>query len=356
MPEGFMRLLTMVHISDLHLGRMGKAGFDARAPRLWAKWKHFDGLLGHSYLSLVRLEQLFHRLREEENAVLVVTGDLTTVGNADEYATARDYLGSVLKPPKGNFLGLKNSKWKELSIPGNHDHWPGAPVIIGPINADLSKTFGTLPQQAIMNLANGIQLRFLRIDSDADVSPYGASRVLARGSFKSQLQSLAASLPLPGPREIRVLLLHHSYSATGTILAINSSSKAALHDFILEHDISALLCGHVHQPPLVKVRKVTHLMQTAHFLDGRCGTTSQRSTPPYDWTTIIGERPSDDNHWPNSLLVHRLNDDGSNVSWETEIYLERSDGFQPAGQVLPVPVPKTQLTLLPRDKRAAATP
>jgi hypothetical protein len=44
------------------------------------------------------------------------------------------------------------------------------------------------------------------------------------------------------------------------------------------------------------------------------------------------------------------------VSWETEIYLERSDGFQPAGQVLPVPVPRTQLTLLPRDKRAAATP
>ena len=83
-----MRLLTMVHISDLHLGRIGKSGFDAGAPKLWAKWKHFDGLLGHSYLSLVRLEQLFSKLRAEENSVMVITGDLTTVGNSDEFATA----------------------------------------------------------------------------------------------------------------------------------------------------------------------------------------------------------------------------------------------------------------------------
>ena len=350
-----MRLLTMVHISDLHLGRIGKGGFDARAPRLWAKWKYFDGLLGHSYLSLVRLEQFFSQMREEENALLVITGDLTTVGNSDEYDTARKYLGSVLKPPKGNYLGLKYGQWKDLCIPGNHDHWPGAPVIIGPINGDLAKTFGTLPQQAIINLPGGFQLRFLRIDSDADISPYGSNRVLARGSFKSQLRALASKLGVPGPQEIRVLLLHHSYSATGKILVINADSKAALHDFILDHDISALLCGHVHQPPLVEVRKVSHLKQTTHFLDGRCGTTSQRSSVPYDWTTVLGERPEEEDHWPNSLLVHRLSEEKGEVLWETEIYLERSDGFFPADQVLSRPVAKTQLTLLPRQKRTVAT-
>jgi 3',5'-cyclic AMP phosphodiesterase CpdA len=348
-----MRLLTIVHISDLHLGRIGKTGFDARAPRLWATWKHFDGLLGHSYLSLVRLEQLFSKLRAEEDAMLVITGDLTTVGNSDEYATARAYLGDLLKPPKGNYLGLKYAQWKDSAIPGNHDHWPGAPVIIGPINGDLSKTFGSLPRQAVVPLHGGINLRFLCIDSDADVSPYGSNRVLARGSFKSQLVKLASKLNVPQPKEVRVLLLHHSYIATGTILAINGASKSALHDFILEHDISVLLCGHVHQPPLVEVRKVSHLKQSAHFLDGRCGTTSQRSTMPYDWTTVLGERPSDEDHWPNSLLVHRLSEDGGVVSWETEIYLERSDGFFPADQVLSRPVAKTQLTLLPRDKRSA---
>ena len=351
-----MRLLTMVHISDLHLGRMGKSGFDARAPKLWAKWKHFDGLLGHSYLSLVRLEQLFSRLRTEEQAVLVITGDLTTVGNSDEYATARDYLGNILKPPKGNYLGLKDAKWKDLCIPGNHDHWPGAPIIIGPINGDLSKTFGSLPQQKVMALSNGNKLRFLRIDSDANVSPYGSDRILARGSFKSQLKELASTLGVPEENEIRALLLHHSYSKTGTILAMNKDSKAALHDFILDHDISVLLCGHVHQPPLVKVRRVSRLKQTTHFLDGQCGTTSQRSTVPYDWTTVLGNRPTDEDHWPNSLLVHRLSEGGGDVSWETEIYLERSDGFFPADQVLSRPVPNIQLALLPRSKRAAATP
>jgi hypothetical protein len=88
-------------------------------------------------------------------------------------------------------------------------------------------------------------------------------------------------------------------------VVINTDSKAALHDFILEHDISALLCGHVHQSPLVEVRKVSRLKQTTHFLDARCGTTSQRSTVPYDWTTVLGHRPTDEDHWPNSLLVHR---------------------------------------------------
>jgi hypothetical protein len=155
---------------------------------------------------------------------------------------------------------------------------------------------------------------------------------------------------------LRVLLLHHSYSAAGKILVINKDSKAALHDFILEHDISVLLCGHVHQPPLVEVRKVSHLKQTTHFLDGRCGTTSQRSTVPYDWTTVLGKRPTDEDHWPNSLLVHRLSEDGGEVSWEAEIYLERSDGFFPADQVLSRPVSKIQLTLLPRSRRVAAAP
>jgi Icc-related predicted phosphoesterase len=351
-----MRLLTMIHISDLHLGRIGKSGFDARAPKLWAKWKYFDGLLGHSYLSLVRLEQLFSKLRAEENAVLVITGDLTTVGNSDEYATARDYLGNVLKPPKGNYLGLKYAQWNELCIPGNHDHWPGAPVIIGPINGDLSKTFGSLPQQAVITLPSGYKLRFLRIDSDADISPYGSNRIMARGSFKSQLEKLGSMLGVPETNEIRVLLLHHSYIATGKILVINTASKAALHDFILEHDVCALLCGHVHQPPLVEVRKVSRLKQTTHFLDGRCGTTSQRSTVPYEWTTVLGKRPAEEDHWPNSLLVHRLSQEGGDLSWGTEIYLERSDGFFPADQVLSRPVAKIQLTMLPRDKRTAATP
>jgi Icc-related predicted phosphoesterase len=305
---------------------------------------------------LVRLEQLFSKLRAEENAVLVITGDLTTVGNSDEYATARDYLGNVLKPPKGNYLGLKYAQWNELCIPGNHDHWPGAPVIIGPINGDLSKTFGSLPQQAVITLPSGYKLRFLRIDSDADISPYGSNRIMARGSFKSQLEKLGSMLGVPETNEIRVLLLHHSYIATGKILVINTASKAALHDFILEHDVCALLCGHVHQPPLVEVRTVSRLKQTTHFLDGRCGTTSQRSTVPYEWTTVLGKRPAEEDHWPNSLLVHRLSQEGGDLSWGTEIYLERSDGFFPADQVLSRPVAKIQLTMLPRDKRTAATP
>jgi hypothetical protein len=163
-------------------------------------------------------------------------------------------------------------------------------------------------------------LQFLRIDSDADISPYGSNRVMALGSFKSQLDKLALMLGVPEPNEIRVLLLHHSYIATGKILVINKDSKAALHDFIPEHDISALLCGHVHQPPF--------------------GGSAKGKPPEADDS---GKRPTDEDHWPNSF-VHRLSEDGGDVSWATEIYLERSDGFFPADQVLSRPVSKIQLT------------
>src|SRR2546425_275913 len=99
-----MRLLTFIHISDLHIGDLDPETFDARAPRIWANSKRFDGLLGHSYRSLVRLEQFFNRIRRDEKAQLIVTGDVTTVGSSAQFETVSNFLGSVLRPPKAAYL------------------------------------------------------------------------------------------------------------------------------------------------------------------------------------------------------------------------------------------------------------
>ena len=334
-----MRIATFVHISDLHFGLIDPQTRDARAPRLWAKWKHFDGLLGHSYRSLVRLAQFSDRLRNDENAKLIISGDFTTVGNNEEFETAEEYLGDLLRPPKGNLVGLRDRRWQRLAVPGNHDHWPGTATIFGgPTDGYLQRFIGYPLERSkgvSEDLGDGRRLRFLLLDSDADVSPYGPWRVLARGAFASQLKQLAGSLDPPKSEEVRVLILHHSYSAVGPTLAINSASKASLHDFIAEHDISVVLCGHVHQPPVIQVLDVSWLKQRIKFLEARCGTTTQTSTLPYDWTTVAGNRPVRQDHWPNTLLVHRLFNENGVIVWEAMVYVERPWGFGPAEEILP---------------------
>jgi hypothetical protein len=250
-----MRLATFVHVSDLHFGHIDPASFDARAPGLWAKHSSFDGLLGHSYNSLRRLEKFFAQMQGTgtEEARLIVTGDLTTVGHPDQFDMATSFLGGILRYPKGSPIGLRASDWRDRSVPGNHDHWPGHATIWGKPTSGLSSAFPTIPyvNDPPLPLPSGHQLRFMGIDTDADVSSIGTDRFLARGSFTSQLNILASKLGIPTSNEIRVLCLHHSQALRSTALEINAPSRDSLHDFIVDQDIAVLLCGHVHTPPLV---------------------------------------------------------------------------------------------------------
>ena len=337
-----MRLATFVHISDLHIGDIDPEAIvkDAVARELWAKGGPvFDGLLGHSHKSLVRLEQAYDKLRADEDAKLIVTGDLTAFGAESQFDTAADFLGQVLKPPKTvRALGLREKNWAKLAVPGNHDHWSGRPVIVGRPTVGLAKYFSGLPTTHVLPLPSGNTVRFLRIDSDADVQPFSPQRVLARGCFSTQLQKLAGELPVPQQREIRVLLIHHSFQCAGVCLAMTSQSKSALADFIVDQAVSVILCGHIHQPPFVGTMEVIHLRQKKMFLEARSGTTTQLSTLPFHWTNLVGNRPKRMDRWPNSFLVHRLiqQDDGS-IDWCTETHLEGPYGFRNAPAVSGLP-------------------
>lgn len=337
-----MRLATFVHVSDLHFGHLDpKSPGNANAPGLWAKHSGFDGLLGHSYNSLRKLELFFDQMRRTENARLIVTGDLTTVGHPSQFSMASNFLGSVLVFSAGRRIGLRSPDWKDRSVPGNHDHWPGSAQIWGSPTAGLAGTFPSMPyvNDPPLTLSSGYTLRFMGINTDADVSPYGTDRFLARGSFASHLTALSAllsGLPIPSSDEIRVLCLHHSQALRGVALEMDARSRDALHDFIVDEDIAVLLCGHVHTPPLVKSFTATHsgVGTSASVLEARCGTTSQMSTLPYTWKTVLGHRPKRVNRMPNSLLVHRLELTGGEVQWHTELYHETPHGFS-----VPAPVP-----------------
>src|SRR5438046_1488104 len=106
-----MNLATITHISDLHFGLPDPNTYDAETLRLWAAIPGFEGFLGHKYSALVFLEDFWQkRLNDDpqgyEGTKLIVSGDLTTKGNKEEFETAVEFLGNELIPPKGGGVGL----------------------------------------------------------------------------------------------------------------------------------------------------------------------------------------------------------------------------------------------------------
>jgi len=130
------RLLTILQISDLHIGRIdpitGNAAVSNAGAFLFANFSWFDGVLGHHARGLQELETFYWDLvNAGENPLVIATGDLTRNGHSGDFQAANDFLGNFvdLNPPHGNFVGLGYSHWQEYSIPGNHDHWSGRPMI-----------------------------------------------------------------------------------------------------------------------------------------------------------------------------------------------------------------------------------
>ena len=285
-----MTLKTFIQISDIHISDYN---YDAEALALYAILPKMDGFLGHSYKSLTLLASFFLDMVQQEDAELIITGDVTRVGGVREFDTARTYLEDELIPPHGNYVGLRNRDALKLAIPGNHDHYPGIPILVGGPTAGLSAMFPQMGTIVNMPLGTaGHELRFMLVNTDADVNPWGYNRWLARGSFVSQLDALGKRLPPQGAKEIRVLCLHHSRAHRGVTLEMDEVSRDALANFIVEHGVAMLLSGHIHHPPLVTRATAVHsLGHSAEYLEARCGTTTQRNLyhVPYYWRRLLAK-------------------------------------------------------------------
>lgn len=266
------RLATFVHVSDLHFGVLDSSSLDAANP-WWMNLPTLDGFLGHSQSSITALDRSFAALNSTEGAGLIITGDLTTCGNASEFQLFDTYAGHKPSSSQFNYLGLRTPDWKKTSIPGNHDNWPGmltmmsTPKMLGTPNAMLYKFFHDLPRVLpAHSLSLGYQLRFIWINSDADVGFKTPNRAWARGSFVSELEKAEAQLPKPADKEIRVLCIHHSPTFSGSAsslgaLEIDRRSRQRVAKFIVDNRVSVVLCGHIHNPPTVEIN-------LAEYLDG----------------------------------------------------------------------------------------
>ena len=328
--------MIFLHISDLHIGLADPStNFNAPIPRYSRYLEKFKGQFGHHYRALLCLQEFYEGLVQAgEKVQLIMSGDATSFGKPAEFDNANAFLAGTL-----HGCGLNIKKWRNLAIPGNHDHWPGSPRILGRSTAGLRRYF---PEARYPSCTRRVQisrrhfLRFIAINTDANVWPYGPSRFLARGAFHSQLAKLDNTLPMPVRGEIRALVLHHSALYVppngGKELTMRTRSRRALDSFLVNHEISVMMCGHTHE-----IAKVDHFTAQASngltrtVVECCCGTTTQRDRFPSGFAELAGGFPT----WsldPNSLLVHRFEPTQTgHVELKSQSYVLTPTGFNPYG-------------------------
>jgi hypothetical protein len=334
-------LHTLLHISDLHFGVPPASAAGGTPPTAWRHLSHADGWLGHNDSAVAQLDDYFLDLKSSEpvEPTVLVSGDLTACGKVQEFDLALNYLTRDIQLPF-RIAGLRIANPIARTITGNHDQWPGSIRVVGSPTAGLRTTFPATPAfpfaPVLIPLAGKRQLSIYGIDSDANVWPWGANRLMARGHFVDQLTSLKNAI---GPRkknEIRVLLVHHSPAYDkGHTLVIRKDSLSALRGLVQQCHISVLLTGHIHRPDAA-ISDISYKGARWQLLEARCGTTTQTDEIPLNW---VAKGTNDPNRFPaNSLLVHRLYDTGRTIKWHSSLMTRTPSGFDHATPLMRSPV------------------
>jgi len=336
------RLLTLLHVSDLHVGDIDPSSGDALISKAFGKlvsnstW--FDGLLGHHSRGLEHLEKFWGELRRTDaEAKLVVSGDVTRCGGTVELDNAESFLSAKLSLPVGQ-IGLGVATWRDHTIPGNHDHWPGnARIFGGPNPAVVPRLIVPNPTVQVLK-SGGKTVQLININTDAGVRPNGFQRIFGIGEFRRELANVKVILSGMPEFDVRVLLMHHSWHKKG-LLRISRGSRAALAQFLDQENIHIVLTGHVHDPAVVRFAPPGTKWTVTEC---RCGTTTQMDKMAYDAKTLFGHFPRRPD-WPsNSLLVHRLfADSAGKLFWRVNTYVRLRSGFTDMGKkgMKDIPIP-----------------
>ncbi|MCJ2026466.1 metallophosphoesterase family protein [Methylobacterium sp. J-067] len=348
MPLAGNPTYRLLHVSDLHIGDLPVTrvpmALNAPTSRWLRNFPVLEGQLGHHARALEGLHE-FHEDLVKDNIPfdLVVSGDLTANGAVAQFGLADAYLGAG-PTPFGYFLDRPD--WVELSVTGNHDNWPGINSIIGPRTTGPSTYLpGPWPKEVVRQLTGGRWIRYILLDTDAEVAAVGHNRLMGRGAFTQQLIQLE-NLPRIEQGEIRVIVMHHSILGPETAgphplapapfrhapvpngrirrLEIDHPSARLIRQFIVDHSISVVLTGHMHEPQL-SLLATTNGRHIGRFLEARCGTTTQRDRYPYkDARNMRAIRTLP----PNTLIMHEIVEENGQHLWTAQLYwLDRQGRF-----------------------------
>ena len=240
--------MNVLHISDLHFG-----------PR------HWDG----------NDKILIKKINSFDSDIVLNTGDNTTDGLKDEYIKA----GRFLKA-----LKCKNI----ISIIGNHDKrnmrshelfrkYIYNPEIIYIPEMEKSKKQHLFLDREITKVRdNFTDINFIKsvsinkkvvliisIDSNELYRDEGYVEIEVLNAVSKRIKQMEYDLPL--------LLIHHSILGTDECPLKNSAS---IIDFVHEHNIEHVFCGHTHE---LEVMKTTDLYNGNSFTQFMCGSLSSNN-------------------------------------------------------------------------------
>jgi len=240
--------MNVLHISDLHFG-----------PR---HWEGDDKIL-------------IEKINSFDTDIVINTGDNTTDGLEDEYIKA------------GRFL--KKIKCKNIiSIIGNHDkrnmrshelfrkYIYNPEIIYIPEMAKTKKQHLFLDRKITKVRENFTDINFIKsisinkqivliisIDSNELYSDDGYVEKEVLNAVSKKIKQMEYDLPL--------LLIHHSLLGTDECPLKNSSS---IIDFVHEHNIKNVFCGHTHE---LELMKTIDLYSGNSFTQFMCGSLSSNN-------------------------------------------------------------------------------
>lgn len=245
--------MNILHISDLHFG-----------PR------HWDG----------NDLKLLEKINSFDADIVINTGDNTTDGLQDEYARA------------GRFLKAINCK-NVISVIGNHDkrnmrsHELFRKYIYNPEIIYIPEMVKTKKKHLFLNREitkvrdnftdvnfikpisiNGKCVLFICIDSNELYNDDGYVEEEVLKSVSKKINQTTFDLPL--------MLTHYSILGTDECPLRNS---ALLIDFVQEHKIEYVFCGHTHELELMRTTDLHHGRSFTQFM---CGTLSSSNHPNDD--------------------------------------------------------------------------
>jgi len=342
------QLATFVHVSDLHFGHADSQTHDAKVSEYWKYAPFLDGLLGHEYEACYSLDSFFREMKEKEDAELIITGDFTSWGSDEQFQHSSEFVESKTNfgDPEQFPIGLNAVDFQRRSVPGNHDHFPGhtpfGPLMVGNPSPTLWDILKRCPfSDATDTIWNDVRIRFVAVNTDADVRPFSKDRVLAQGHFVSQLEQLDRQLAgADKEKEIRVLILHHCKTFEHEsrlprhlkMLEVIEPSRKKLSEFIVKNNISVVLSGHVHKPHVSR-STVSNGREEVSILEARCGTTTQLTSLPEHWEDHPCVSEERMRRPPNTLLVHSLEAESNKIYWKTRVFLRGiKNGFEYLGQ------------------------
>ncbi|MEP6937013.1 MAG: metallophosphoesterase, partial [Chthoniobacterales bacterium] len=186
---------TLVHLSDLHFGRINSA----------------------------ILEPLLEFVRSANPTLVAVSGDLTQRARRAEYIAAREFLARIPFP--------------QIVVPGNHD----VPL------RNLFKRFARSLDRYRRYITGDLQPFY----SDAEIAVAGLNTARALtwkdGRInRHQLEKLRGSLASMGNERVKVLVTHHPFDLpAGAEGQVVGRSRLAIQT-LAECHVDILLAGHFH--------------------------------------------------------------------------------------------------------------